>query len=302
MLLLPFSHQLSAQNQQHKLNKTGCPRPYFRIIVSDTACFPVSVTLINLADSIGKQNPADTPTREMTVYWGDNSSDLVFGRNDTVGHTYSDTGTFQIYSLGSDADPITGIGTCNPVLFPDTSKGEKMVIINARHPLIDVTGNQNPMEGDTFEYSVPFQSGATYNWSLGLGNIISGQGTNKVKVAFTHGGMSSITAEINTGGSCYSTARLFLEVLYLSIPDLIKAESIHIFPNPANDALNVQFQHIPNQPISIQLMDLIGHSFKSETVVNKECKLDVSGLSDGMYLIQIQTNTVVLYEKVLIKR
>ncbi len=101
------------------------PRPHFRLLTDTIGCSPFRVKLVNMADSFDMQTPGDTPTRVTYIYWGDGQQSKVIGRRDTVEHLYPDSGVFSIYAYGSDEDPVTGIGTCAPVLFPDTITGNE---------------------------------------------------------------------------------------------------------------------------------------------------------------------------------
>ncbi len=98
------------------------PRPRFKLLSDTLGCAPLRVRIWNLADSIGMQDPSDTPTVETIIYWGDPGSNplSVLGRRDTVEHVYQDSGVFQILAVGRDAkfpNPVT----CLPAIFPDTT-------------------------------------------------------------------------------------------------------------------------------------------------------------------------------------
>lgn len=71
-----------------------------------------------------------------------------------------------------------------------------------------------------------------------------------------------------------------------------------IFPNPAKDIINVTYQD--NLEITgIQLLDTSGKVVKIYRSTNRE--LDVSGMSSGIYLLNIQTNQGSINEKIWIR-
>lgn len=97
------------------------PRPRFKLLSDTLGCAPLKIRIWNIADSLGMQDPADTPTRETIIYWGDQGSQptSILGRRDTVEHTYLDSGVFSILAVGRDV--ISPNATqCPPSLYPDT--------------------------------------------------------------------------------------------------------------------------------------------------------------------------------------
>ncbi len=98
------------------------PRPRFELMSDTLGCAPLKIRIWNQADSIGMQDPADTPTRETIIYWGDpgSSPTSVLGRRDTVEHTYVDSGVFSILAVGRDA-VFPNSTLCLPSIFPDTA-------------------------------------------------------------------------------------------------------------------------------------------------------------------------------------
>ncbi len=74
-------------------------------------------------------------------------------------------------------------------------------------------------------------------------------------------------------------------------------EEATIYPNPAKDFLNIK---LPKKPktFSFELIDLLGHSFlKTEN----QTKINVSGISKGVYLGKIITDKHTVVRKVMIK-
>lgn len=74
-------------------------------------------------------------------------------------------------------------------------------------------------------------------------------------------------------------------------------EEATIYPNPAKDFLNIK---LPKKPktFSFELIDLLGHSFlKTEN----QTKINISGISKGVYLGKIITDKHTVVRKVMIK-
>ena len=77
----------------------------------------------------------------------------------------------------------------------------------------------------------------------------------------------------------------------LSLNFLDKKLDINIFPNPANELLNVVFKNKNNLPWQVELMDKLGRViYKKENILdnNITISLEEKTLSTGIYFIQIK--------------
>ncbi len=71
----------------------------------------------------------------------------------------------------------------NPPIVTNTTHNLMVYQIPCNIPTpINITGNNNVCNGYTEVYNVPYVLGATYNWSVERGTIISGNGTNQVTI------------------------------------------------------------------------------------------------------------------------
>ena len=80
--------------------------------------------------------------------------------------------------------------------------------------------------------------------------------------------------------------------------ELIKDEiSIHLYPNPSSDILNIESSsdHITQVAIS----NIEGSVLKSFSMYGSK-KLDVTDLSPGMYLVKLHTSGKIILKKLLI--
>jgi hypothetical protein len=75
---------------------------------------------------------------------------------------------------------------------------------------------------------------------------------------------------------------------------LVNAESVSIYPNPANNLVNISFELNSKENISLEIMDMTGRLVKSADLGKKNAgvyneKVDIQGLNQGMYLLNIRT-------------
>lgn len=75
-----------------------------------------------------------------------------------------------------------------------------------------------------------------------------------------------------------------------------KASVTNIFPNPAKDYIEINYQFRKKQPLKVKIYDaqgretsiILDENFQSET---NSVKLDISSLSEGVYFINLQSNS-----------
>ena len=79
-------------------------------------------------------------------------------------------------------------------------------------------------------------------------------------------------------------------------------KSISVYPNPANNMINIDFENTDLEVEGIEMLDLnsrVVKSFRLNQVVQKT--LDVSDLAEGSYLIRINTSTQPIIKQIIIQ-
>ena len=71
--------------------------------------------------------------------------------------------------------------------------------------------------------------------------------------------------------------------------------SIKIFPNPANEELNLV---TPFNTFEYELIDLIGRTVMKGNLKGSENKIDISNLQSGCYILKVMKDAVQVVEKV----
>ncbi len=162
-------------------------------------------------------NPNPVITGKQTVCAGEN----------VVYSTPSNTGRSYIWNVNSGSI-VSGQGTSTiTVLWPsagsafvnvkDSVNATGCAVLTANYtvnieanPTPVITGENNVCASSTKAYSIPSNTGRTYNWSVSNGSIVSGQGTSDIQVLWGSFGSGSITVSdsINASG-CVGYAPTF---------------------------------------------------------------------------------------------
>ena len=81
----------------------------------------------------------------------------------------------------------------------------------------------------------------------------------------------------------------------------VKGSKVAVYPNPVSDKLNLSISDDidETQQTNIVLYDLIGRKILQQTTVSKTTELDLSTLTKGVYLLDIQSKTTVLQQKII---
>ncbi|WP_339605846.1 Ig-like domain-containing protein [uncultured Roseivirga sp.] len=83
----------------------------------------------------------------------------------------------------------------------------------------------------------------------------------------------------------------------------IDAEEINLFPNPAQDILNIDLSELGSRALDISIINASGTSVFTKTkVTEKSLRLNVSDYTNGLYIVQFTDGISVVRKKVMIKR
>ena len=84
-----------------------------------------------------------------------------------------------------------------------------------------------------------------------------------------------------------------------AVEELLAASELNIFPNPTSNVLNLQVFG-SNQIEKVQVLDVLGRVVKASSFENSNTvELDLSALTDGMYLIQVQSERGMIVRQVM---
>ena len=120
-----------------------------------------------------------------------------------------------------------------------------------------------------------------------IGTAGKTQSNSNLKVSWTAGEpvVGLMTAGGNQLGNGYYPA---LDLQALSVEDNVLDVQLRVYPNPTSQSLYVS--HPDMNSFGITIVDLNGKQLYSGTI-NKEEPLDVSGYTQGMYMVTIENTT-----------
>jgi len=191
------------------------------------------------------------------------------------------------FSTVTDSVTVTAIQI--PAV-PDTPSGPDTVDVNT------VT---------TSDYvTVAISSADTYTWGLNPADAgtISGTdttGTVTWNAGFTGTAFINVTSVNTCGESSWSNEKqTVVENTATGIGQNNLQFSVLVYPNPANDLLNVELPgYLSFHPAFIEICEIRGQCLGRVTVCGIKTLIDVSGLAPGLYMLGITTDEGVRFVK-----
>lgn len=144
--------------------------------------------------------------------------------------------------------------------------------------------------GSTFTYDIQNTNATSYQWQQNNINV-AGQTTGVLSLTnLTTSNAGTYTCVMTNECGTTTTMELHLTVNCLGTNTVATLDkSIKLYPNPTNSILNIELPtNIDVNIMSLKVIDLLGKEvvLSSNTIT----KIDVSNLSNGIYIISLQTN------------
>ncbi len=142
---------------------------------------------------------------------------------------------------------------------------------------------------------------------LSVGAQFTQQDINDQKIRYRNDIDDSVTSDFFTftvtdgNGGWIGITRFDIEIdasFTSSTSDISEVSGIDIFPNPANSLVTVNFEEF-NTSVALQVMDINGKTVISKTLDAKSNSIDISQLSTGVYLFQIEQDNRRYQQRVL---
>lgn len=130
-------------------------------------------------------------------------------------------------------------------------------------------------------------------WEVTGGTILSGQGTDSISVFWDSPGQGSVRLVFSNGVNQVCEKDTILPVLVLSNSDQVEKSRMYVYPNPVEYMLFIS----SDRPMSVWITDATGKVLQREEVNSAEGKLDVSGLSSGLYFLRFENGRVLRFSK-----
>jgi hypothetical protein len=147
---------------------------------------------------------------------------------------------------------------------------------------------------------------------LEIGDQFTQNSSNAGNILYTHdGGVStedSFTFVVDDSeGGLIATPQFNIIIdpdVIISTEDLVAQNEISIFPNPANDLINIGFTNPINEEIIVRIFSVQGKLLVEKMVENSQdlIQMQTSRFANGIYFVQVRTKEQMMTERVTIQR
>jgi len=198
-----------------------------------------------------------------------NSLGIPYSVTNTLGSTYAWTVSGGTIVSGQGTNNITvdwgGIGMIGEVEVVESNNctnGSPVNLPVSIHPFTtsSITGKENVTENTTGEvYSISGITGYTYDWTVMLGTIVSGQGSNSITVDWGAAGTGKVIVDGSNGCGTADTISLNVNI-YVPINSVKSGEW--------NDVSTWNCKCVPSASSNVRVMKKHKIKLKAATVVN----------------------------------
>lgn len=153
------------------------------------------------------------------------------------------------------------------------------------------------------EYEVTDVANVNFQWSISsnAGKVISGQGTNKVRVQWEKEGNYTLTVTPMNGCNSGSARSLDINInLITSLNPEISIGKISVYPNPSTGDVRVSYKGI-NQVNSVSVTDIFGNEIRKIIPYGGEEIVEFNGLPKGMYFVSIRSRAKEYVSKLVVR-
>ena len=188
--------------------------------------------------------------------------------------------------LGSQNLAVTPSNPCG--MGTKFSKG--MMVISPPAQPTEITGPSRVALTEEV-YSVSNVSGVNFQWTISGagGRVVSGQGTNQVRIRWEKQGDFTITVTPNNSCNAGSPRAFDVNVnLITSIGREVNPANVKLYPNPSQGEAWVDFEGIVGVA-AIKVYDAMGRERKHIVPAEGQTSVRFDGLGAGMYVVSVQT-------------
>lgn len=202
---------------------------------------------------------------------------------------------------------------------PDLIKNETMPLPPAATRSIDsdfllTNDPNNGPEEITYTIVTLPQNGKLYfiTDELEVGDKFTQNSSSAGNILYTHDGSAttedSFTFVVDDSeGGLIATPQFNIIIdpdVVISTEDILDQNEISIFPNPANDLINIGFTQPINEEIIVRIFSVQGKLLAEKIVKNSQdlIQMQTSRFASGIYFVQVSTEEQTMTERVTIQR
>lgn len=101
---------------------------------------------------------------------------------------------------------------------------------------------------------------------------------------------------------CTSAASNTIQFVWTGIASFSNNSSVHLYPNPAGEEINVDINAGSNSEVTIEVYNTIGKQIFSETTSEPKTKINCTNYANGIYFLTVKSGNEIHTEKFIVKK
>jgi hypothetical protein len=152
------------------------------------------------------------------------------------------------------------------------------------------------LDGGTVIFNNASTDADSYSWSFGDGNV-----SNEESPVHTYSSPGVYTVTLNASNPfCAKAISIDIAVMLTATEEAELLKPYRLFPNPSTGLVNLYFQIPITETWEIMLYTAQGQLVHKQRL-EQEQEIDLRALTQGMYLLEIQTAKRIWVEKLLLQ-
>jgi len=258
-------------------------------------------------DPTGPDTVCNNETSDYTSSGSDDADSYVWTLSPDSAGTITGNGLSATVEWSSD---FWGTATVSIAGVNDCGEGgtSSLDVEVGAIPAPVISGESEVCDNKPENYTTEDNNGSTYTWDITGGSITDGQGTSTVTVLWGEPGTGSISVTEESASGCTGTSEEFSVTIdnCTGIWEKKNDGELLVYPNPAQNILNVELNTDMNENVMVSIVNLVGQEILKKTgntVSGKQTlHFDISGLQKGLYIIKVQSGNEVVLTHQFVKR
>ncbi|MBN1340927.1 MAG: DUF4397 domain-containing protein [Bacteroidales bacterium] len=276
---------------------------------------------VNLTISIKDQNSTspENPIWTNDYLLADGETYILVANGIVSATGYDPVQPFDIYVYGMGREAASGMNNTDVLVFHGSTDAPVVDVVETgvgAGTIVDDMGYGEyfgylELPNADYKLAVRDQSGTTTvaTYSAPLNSLdLAGQSITVMASGFLTPGNNSNGEEFGLWVSLASGGELIPLSISLGVNDrTVTIDDFNVYPNPAGNFINVNYTLNENAEIILEVIDLLGKTVISRTEgqtaeISNTVSLDLGGLKNGMYFVNLRTADEVIVKKFQIAR
>ncbi|MEX0966893.1 MAG: T9SS type A sorting domain-containing protein [Bacteroidia bacterium] len=169
-----------------------------------------------------------------------------------------------------------------------------------------ISGPPKAQAGQTATYTVANHPKTSYTWTVTGGQQISGGSTNTAGIRWDQTSSGKVEVIETDSNGCTSEKQSLNVQVETGIPESERPAVIRIYPNPADDMLNLDIPARSHSAISIELVDITGRVVVAHEKLRPRgeaftMQLSLAGIPAGIYHLKLMGNGEISVHTVVVQ-